>query len=153
MDSFTHAIDRQPRSFHAVVIGIDKYPSPSIGQLAGAVADAKAMEEYLKTRMGVLQNQIRVLHDHEATREAILDALKAITTNPQIGKDDRILIYYAGHGATAACPPRWNSTGSEIQLILPYDCDLKTVSGIPDRTIAVLLNKIAKAKGDNIVSH
>lgn len=115
------------------------------------------MEGYLITRIGVSKSQIVVLHDHNATRTAILNALEAIEINPLIREDDPILIYFAGHGDTAASPPGWNSTGSKIQLILPYDCDLKVgsdiVSGIPDRTIAALLNKIAKAKGDNIVSH
>lgn len=114
------------------------------------------MEDYLITKLGVSQSQIMALHDEKATRKGILDALQEIETNPSIDKDDPILIYFAGHGVTAEAPPGWNSTGSKVQLIVPQDSvevgsDIEPL--IPDRTIAALLNKISKTKGNNIVSH
>lgn len=122
------------------------------------MADARAMETYLIDRLGVLKSQITTLHEQQATREAIRSSIIAIESDNRIKNDDPILIFFAGHGATAAAPEGWDSAGSEIQLILPYDYELPAgdgtmVSGIPDRSIAVLLDRIANKKGDNIVCH
>jgi hypothetical protein len=44
----------------------------------------------------------------------------------------------------------------DVQVIFPFDYGVEvagsTVNCIPDKTIAVLLNELAAAKGDNIVS-
>lgn len=146
----------QPHQLHAVIIGIDKYLSHSISPMKGAVSDARAMEEYLVTKMGVLSSHILTLRDQEATREAIITVLRNIGDHPNIGRGDPILIYFAGHGTTVAVPPGWESANSKVPVLVPYDygsgVEGATVSGIPDRTIAILLDEIAETKGNNIVS-
>lgn len=70
------------------------------------------------------------------------------------------MIYYAGHGGLGKASAEWQTkTGSsEIQVIFPWDYDTEArdanekVQCIPDRTIHLLLNDLAKAKGNNIVS-
>ena len=106
--------------------------------------------------MGVPNSQIRNLRDSEATRAGILHEINALITDDRIRRGDPILIFYAGHGSTALTPKRWESGGPTIQLLLPHDflCENEKgqkVHGIPDRTLGVLLEHLASAKGDNIV--
>lgn len=107
--------------------------------------------------MGVATDQITTLHDQQATRKAIIDSFNAIKSNTLINKGDPILIYFAGHGASTRSPPGWDSISSEVQFVVPFDYGLTidgvTVSPLPDRTIGVLLDRIAEEKGDNIVSY
>lgn len=115
------------------------------------------MKCYLTDTLKVPADQIRVLRNGEATRSAIIKDFTELQNDPRIRQGDPIVIFYAGHGGETTAPPGWESEGNKTQYILP--CDIKTkdnsgsdIHGIPDRTLASLLNGLAKAKGDNIVS-
>jgi hypothetical protein len=115
-----------------------------------------AVQRYLEDTMGVPPSQITSLHDEEATRDKIIQGFYSLMLHSDIREGDPILIYYAGHGSTAPTPAGWEAGGPEIQFLAPYDClcrkDGTMVNGIPDRTIGSLLEDLARAKGDNIVS-
>jgi hypothetical protein len=145
----------KPRIF-ALVIGIDKYQH--ITKLNGCVADAKDMVKFLTESMGVPSELITVLHDDGASREAILTALKSFESDDRIMLNDPILIFYAGHGAEARPPQGWDAGGSKtsIQMLLPQDFLAQTTTdeqqqGIPDISIAELLSRISRKRGNNIV--
>jgi uncharacterized caspase-like protein len=138
-----------------LIIGIDKYETSP--QLKKAVADANAVQDYLLHYLAVPSSQICILLDSQATRANILQGIYDLTTNNGIQHGDPILIYYAGHGSTAPPPPGWEAGWPQIELIIPYDRNLDDgkggkVYGIPDRTLAKLLDRLALAKGNNIVS-
>lgn len=142
----------------ALIIGINKYKAvrrPFLN-LRGAVPDADLVQSYLQKHLGVPNSQIRNLRDSEATRAAILHEINALITDDRIQRGDPILIFYAGHGSTAPKPKDWEDGGPAIQLLLPHDylCENEMgqmIHGIPDRTLGVLLGRLASSKGDNIV--
>lgn len=148
----------QPSRLFALIIGINKYKTvkrPFLN-LRGAVPDADLVQSYLQKYLSIPDSQIRNLRDSEATRAAILHEINALTTDDRIQRGDPILIFYAGHGSTAPTPKGWESGGPVIQLLLPHDylCENEKgqmIYGIPDRTLGVLLGRLASAKGDNIV--
>jgi hypothetical protein len=139
----------------AFIIGMNKYETvkrPFLN-LKGAVPDADLVQSYLQKHLGVPNSQIRNLRDSEATRAAILHEINALTTDDRIQCGDPILIFYAGHGST---PKGWESGGPATQLLLPHDylCENEKeqkVLGISGRTLCVLPERLASAKGDNIV--
>lgn len=93
----------------AVIIGINAYNEFS--NLEYAVNDAEAMSSRLK-RMGF---QVIMLLDAEATKANILDLLQRQMPQ-QVGKNDRLVIFYAGHGAAGVLP-----NGEEVGFIIPTD--------------------------------
>ncbi|KAG8837877.1 hypothetical protein FRC18_007460 [Serendipita sp. 400] len=135
----------------ALIIGINEYKSSTINNLGGAIADAKEFKSYLETSLSVPTTQITTLYDAEATRDAIVKSIRDFKDDSRIQNGDPILIFYAGHGGTGKHP-----TGStEIQILLSYDTSCednkgRKICGVPDRTMGVLLDELAKAKGDNI---
>ncbi|KAG9090737.1 hypothetical protein FRC06_000897 [Ceratobasidium sp. 370] len=141
---------------YALIIGINAYQK--LKPLTGAVADGTAMQEFLTTDLKVPPNHIINLRDSQATREGIVQAFRRIRDDPRIHKGDPILIFYAGHGGLGTAPPEWKEKYGydEIQVIFPYDYSLaqpgskEPVNCIPDRTIGILLNELAVAKGDNV---
>ena len=143
-----------------MIIGINEYKnSPDIPKLKGAVLDADDMRDYLQMNLGVPSSQIMNLRNSEATRAAIIDGIEAFSLNDEIEEGDPILIYYAGHGASADTPEGWKAgpTG-KIELLIPYDHSSplgdvtgNPIHGIPDRTLEALLSQLAIVKGDNIV--
>lgn len=141
----------------ALIIGIDDYSNCL--KLRGAVADAKAMKDFLEEVLRVPEEHIHTLFDAEATREAIIKAFRDLRDDKRIRNGDPILIYYAGHGGELPAPRAWDISG-KIQCLLPYDYkhtnsdhnEPTNIYPIPDRTIGSLIEDIAKKKGNNIVS-
>jgi hypothetical protein len=80
---------------YALVIGIDQYDAPGWAPLKYAVKDAEAMVAYLK-RQGF---EVQALYNKQATRQAILGHLIDVLS-PKITRDDRVLVFFAGHGGT-----------------------------------------------------
>jgi len=112
----TSSLGAQTRpTSHALLIGIATYappkgtPVPSAGpghnpdsrfgpnatwhSLQGPPTDVAAMHALLEHTYGF--TDIRELHDLDATRQGILDALNKLIDDTQ--KGDRVVIYYSGH--------------------------------------------------------
>lgn len=98
----------------ALVIGINAYQKVS-PRLNYAVADALAVAAALPG-LGFPRENTRVLLDAEATRARIETALYRDFSG--MGPQDRLLVYFAGHGETA--PIR----GGEEGYLLPVDGDM-----------------------------
>ena len=151
-------IDHQLRDplLFALIIGINIYQEQP--HLRGAVADAKAFKSYLMTSLGVDESRIICLFDQDATRAQIIQGFKELSENEAIQPGhDSIVIFFAGHGAAAPPPPGWEARGpnSWTQLLIAHDSSTEkngTILGIPDFTVAALLDRIAERKGNNIVS-
>lgn len=75
--------------FHALIIGNDQYQS--YPPLRSARNDARALAELLRKRYGY---EVRLLLD--ADRFTMLSAMNEL--REKLGKDDNLLIYFAGHG-------------------------------------------------------
>jgi formylglycine-generating enzyme required for sulfatase activity len=97
----------------ALVIGVNAYRSVT-PRLNYAVADAQAVAAALPD-LGFPRQNVRVLLDGEATRARIENVL--YREFAKIGPDDRLLVYFAGHGETL--PVR----GGEEGYFLPVDAD------------------------------
>ncbi|KAK0214591.1 caspase domain-containing protein [Armillaria fumosa] len=140
----------------ALIIGINKYLSRKFPDLHDAVADADAVNIFLQETLRVPEHRIKNLRNEGAMRAAIEEAIKGLGDDPEIKKDDPILIYYAGYGAKANAPSGWPSANGKIQMLVPYDfildgsSDSRRGQGILDITLSRLLKGIADKKSDNI---
>ncbi len=76
---------------YAVVIGIDRYRN--LAKLTGAVRDAQAVGKRLEER----NFSVTYFLNRKATRENIARFL-SVDLERRLKKDDRVLIYFAGHG-------------------------------------------------------
>ncbi len=103
----------------ALIIGIDRYKSaPALGY---AVSDATAINNLLISEFNFLESDITLLTDANATRQTIASAFLRFA-NDDIKLDDRIIVFFAGHGHT-----RTGSRG-EIGFLVPYDADIADFS-------------------------
>ncbi len=83
----------------ALIIGINAYPGDSA--LEGCKTDAENMYQFIQEVWNYKPQQIKMLTDEAATRQAILATFDDWLINgSQPG--DRILFYYSGHGSTLA---------------------------------------------------
>lgn len=93
---------------YALVIGINQYQQ--IDRLKTAVNDAKGVARVLKGSYGF---EIRELLDAKASRTAIMKELNELKN--RLNPEDRLLIYYAGHG--------FNDPETETSYWLPVEAD------------------------------
>jgi len=76
------------------VIGIDTYIHWP--RLNTAVNDAKSLKDVLLSRYYFDKDHLIELYDEQATRKNILGKLRFLAKN--VGQDDSVVIFYAGHG-------------------------------------------------------
>ncbi len=97
----------------AIVIGVNNYPKGdrNTPNLNFAVSDAKRVADKL-TDLGF---EVRTLIDEQATRQNIIHLL-ADDIGPKTKENDRILFYFAGHGAT-----KERADKTFMGYILPHD--------------------------------
>lgn len=103
----------------ALVIGINKYETAS--PLSYAVSDAVSIRDLLVSDFGFPDSEVTLLIDEAATRQAVLKAFLRFA-NDDIGLDDRLVVFFAGHGHT-----RTGSRG-EIGYLVPHDADMTDFS-------------------------
>ena len=103
----------------ALVIGIDKYKAAS--PLSYAVSDAVSIKDLLVSNFEFLESDVTLLTDEDATRQSVLRAFHRFT-NDDVGLDDRLVVFFAGHGHT-----RTGSRG-EIGYLVPHDADMADFS-------------------------
>lgn len=98
----------------AIVIGVDDYAQWP--KLQYAVRDARAVRDTLVQQFGFPASQVITLENGEATRTGILGAFHDRLAHAGMKKDDRLLVFFAGHGAT-----RRLASGRDLGYIVPAD--------------------------------
>lgn len=124
-------------SSRALIIGIDKYENAP--PLSYAVSDAKAIREVLVTDLGFSEDDITYLENEEATRTRICREFLRFTNN-DVGLDDRLLVFYAGHGQTTS------GYRGDFGSLVPFDGDLKDLSTLVDWTHFTHYSDLIRAK-------
>ena len=97
---------------YALIIGIDKYQN--VRGLDYAVKDAVDIQTMLIDIFHFKQDNIVLLQNEEATKTNIIQEFSNITK--EAGVNDRLLIFFAGHGETETLP-----NGGEIGYLMPVD--------------------------------
>jgi uncharacterized caspase-like protein len=95
----------------ALLVGVGRYKSPMVRTLEGPVADVQALSAILVQRWRFAPAHVTILKDDQATRDAVLSALRRLVQASQPG--DFLLFYYSGHGTSMQ--------DTEFQLPLPDD--------------------------------
>jgi hypothetical protein len=105
---------------HALLIGVNKYPHlPADKQLQFAVNDVTALREDLIKYYGFPAANVKVLLNEQATKANIERELSRLSDNVHIQPDDRILVYFSGHGQTVSY-----KGGAEKGFLVPYDANV-----------------------------
>ncbi|KDQ49939.1 hypothetical protein JAAARDRAFT_165207 [Jaapia argillacea MUCL 33604] len=136
-----------PKSFFALLVGIDEYGDEDTGNLLGAVNDTQFINHFLTANLKVPEDNILILNDSAATKKGIVSAIQShLINNPSIRPGDPILFYFAGHGSEYNEDPVILDQ-YEGQTMCVYD--RAKVGDLLDYEVGQLLSALAVAKGDN----
>ena len=100
----------------AIVVGIDEYARWP--RLQYAVRDARSVREALIQKFSFAAERIVTLENKDATRANILAAFHDKLAHSGMQKNDRLFVFFAGHGAT-----RKLTSGRDLGYIIPVDSD------------------------------
>src|SRR5262245_54862752 len=93
LSSTCYAVDR------ALIVGVERYREPSVPDTPGCEADARAMEQLIKSVYKFAE--VKLLINEEATASNIERWFRSwLITGTQPG--DRLFFFYAGHGSQIA---------------------------------------------------
>ena len=124
----------------AVVIGINTYPN--VRQLNCAVNDAQAFYQHLVHYNNIPPENVTLLINQEANLTKLRSTLGTHLKN-KAGREDMVIIYFAGHGATERDMMSPDGDGLE-KYLLPYGADPKDLyaSALPMREISHIFHRI-----------
>lgn len=101
----------------ALVIGINKYLY--VNPLDYARNDAEAISDILINKFGFQCKNVITLYDTDATKNNILKTFMRFSS---VDRDDRLLVFYAGHGHTI------RGNRNDIGYLIPVDGQLDDLS-------------------------
>ena len=135
---------KKRKNIWAVVIGIDKYPK--VRQLKYAVNDSRSFYDYLVGRNFIPAENVTLLLDQDATLQKIKSVLGTTLKN-KAGKDDMVIIYFAGHGATEKDTFSPDGDGLE-KYLLPFNADLNDLysTALPMGELSKIFNRISSER-------
>ncbi len=138
--SLTIYCEESRKNIWAVVIGINGYQKAP--QLKYAVNDAQAFHDYLITKTQIPRENVTLLLNYEASLSRLRSTLGTEVKN-KAGKEDMVILYFAGHGASEGDVMSPDGDGLE-KYLLPFDADLNDLYGsaLPMREISYILQRI-----------
>ena len=131
---------KKRRRVWAVIVGINDYDK--IPKLKFAVNDAKSFYDLLVNFNQIPKENVKLIVNEEATLKNLRSIL-GTDLKSNAGKEDMVLIYFAGHGATE--PDALSPDGDGLEkYLLPYDSDLNDLyaSALPMREILHIFRRI-----------
>lgn len=142
--TFSVQLDKKKGEVWAAVIGINKYKN--LPSLKYSVNDAREFYRYLLEVNQVPKENIWLLLDEEANLDKIRSVL-GTHLRRKAGKDDMVIIYLAGHGATERDSASLDGDGLE-KYILPHNADPKDLysSAIPMNEVARIFQRISSER-------
>lgn len=140
----------------ALLVGINKYKL-SGSDLQGCVNDVTNVRDILLKYFGFGTDDIRVMTDERATKDAIIDGLKWLIKGAKVA--DKLLFHFSGHGSQIR-----DTNGDELsdkldEILCPHDMDWngtyitddslgKIFSGLPkNNNLEVLLDSCHSGTG------
>jgi hypothetical protein len=124
----------------AVVVGVNRYPK--VRPLKYAVNDAKIFYNHLVEFSQIPRENVTLLLDQDATLTRMRSTLGTHLKN-MAGKDDMVIIFFAGHGATEKDVMSPDGDGLE-KYLLPYDSDPKDLyaTAMPMAEVSRIFSRI-----------
>ncbi len=98
---------------YALLVGIDLYTD--VKQLVGCLKDVDNVKEVLNKKAGFPLENLEALKNQQATRDGILNSLKAKQSSARSG--DLFVFYFSGHGTLF--PDRFSEDKDEMNNISP----------------------------------
>jgi hypothetical protein len=140
IETFTINLREQEKNMWAVIVGIDNYRH--VRKLKYAVKDARAVYAHFVEHVGLPQQNITLLTNEDANLTRLRSTLGTYLKR-KAGKEDSVIIYFAGHGSTEKDALSQDGDGL-TKYLLPVDAkpDDLYATALPMNEISQIFNRI-----------
>jgi helicase len=122
--------------FHGLFVGVDRYQSPDINNLAAAARDAAALHALFDDN---LSGSPVLLTNEAATRAVLVDQLEQLAHTTR--DDDIVVIGFSGHGSDTHELVLYDTDPYDLAATgLPLDEFTDLISAIPARQLVIVLD-------------
>ncbi|MCB0061760.1 MAG: caspase family protein [Caldilineaceae bacterium] len=137
---------------YALLIGIDRYASPTVPDLGGCVNDVEAMGALLQTTFAVAADHIAILRNEQATLAGVQAAfhrhlIEMVRNHLQqaqfAGQAPAVLFHFSGHGSQAPDPIRRKASGLDETLVC-HDSRLPGIYDLKDWELGEMIDELAQ---------
>jgi uncharacterized caspase-like protein len=129
----------------AVVIGVSRHEDPTIPRLRYTVPDAEAIYQTLLASGGFKRERVLLLTDKTDRKPTLRNIRWALGTflARSAGKDDTVLIFFAGHGAPEV-DPRGVERDGFAKYLVPADAEADDLysSALPMDELETIFSRI-----------
>lgn len=123
---------KRPLKQQALVVGISAY-APPLSKLPAVAADAREIAKVLSSRKSTFPSgTVQVLTEKQATREAVLAALKKVFSGAKT--TDTVFVYLAGHGAKKNGAYYYVAQDTEVSRLSDTGVALSEIKQLFDQT-------------------
>lgn len=122
----------------ALLIGINEYESPDLGDLRGALNDIELIRHVLTTRLGFATENVQTMADAEATRTGILRALEELVS--RAGPEDQVYVHYSGHGSQVK-DLNGDETDGMDETLVPHDGRMAGIADVTDDELGTIFSR------------
>lgn len=130
-----------------VIVAVGRYADPAVPELPGVLGDANRLADVLRRQADAPIADVKVLFNEQATREAILDALREVAREALAG--DQVLIWFGGHGIEKLGGDSPMPDGM-TRYLLPADATTDTIEAIGIST-RQLTEELARLRAAEVV--
>lgn len=123
----------------ALLVGINEYPSQPLN---GCVNDVVDMSNFLVDHCGFAMDDVRLLVDGRATKNAIIERLGWLLNGVKAG--DRIYFHYSGHGVQMPTRNPQGEVDGLDEAICPVDFDWSDEHTIRDKEFHQIFSAVPK---------
>ena len=120
----------------ALLVGINAYPN---SPLSGCINDVTDVAQFLVSKCGFKEENIRLLTDGRATTSAIIERLNWLT---QVSPGDRVYFHYSGHGAQMPTRNDASEIDNLSEVVCPVDFDWSAGHMVTDKQFVEIFKKI-----------
>ncbi len=137
---------------YAFLVAIDDYISPNINKLSGCKKDIHDIEAVLvKNHFPNDGDHIKVLTDHQATKQAIIDGFRSqLVENAKKHPNAMFYFQYSGHGSRVQDEEGGDEDGYD-ETIVPADSRTPGHFDLVDKEIAPLIGELTKYTANAIL--
>lgn len=123
-------------AFRGLFIGVDRYRSPSIGDLSCCTRDASALFGIFADKFG--ETECQLLLDADAGRTQVLGALAELQ---RADRDDLVVIHFSGHGSDSHELVTQDADPNDLKsTAIPLDNLVELFTAIPARNLILSLD-------------
>lgn len=137
--------DLSGANIHVLSIGINEYACSKIPNLSECVNDTKRLKEVLQKTLNIPEEQYRLLHNKEATREGVINAFRSHFSNLKDG--DTAVLHFSGHGSQEPASKAFVDAGLEapdgtIEVLVCQDSRQGNTYNLADKELRWLIHEL-----------